>query len=151
MRKSSISTRKSGTTRRNTNPNKSKPRAINDLVVRGQRLVAEFDGLRLVLIGALNELPMLDMCAKAFTIEMHDWNSNLSIKTSIETFVNIYNSEKSAWEPLIEPWDLGFHVAHSVENNNTSVSVFLENWPKLQLLPKLSEQFLVPLNLFLMI
>lgn len=95
-----------------------------DIVVRGQRLSAEFDGLRLVLIGTFNELPMLDMCAKAFTVNVRDWSSNLTVETSIETFVNIYNSEKSAWEPLIEPWDLGFHVARSVENNNTTVNLF---------------------------
>lgn len=30
--------------------------------------------------------------------------------TNIETFVNIYNFSKSAWEPLVEPWQLSFHV-----------------------------------------
>ena len=34
----------------------------------------------------------------------------MTADTSIETFVNIYNFSKSAWEPLIEPWQLGFHV-----------------------------------------
>lgn len=96
----------------------------NEIIVRGQRLNAEFDGLRLVLIGAFNELPILDMCAKAFTVNVRDWSSNLTVETSIETFVNIYNSEKSAWEPLVEPWDLGLHVARSLENNNTTVNVF---------------------------
>lgn len=128
-RKSSVSTRKSDNTRRKSNA--SVTNNTRDLVVRGQRLIAEFDGLRLVLIGALNELPMLDMCAKAFTVEMRDWNSNLTIKSSIETFVNIYNSEKSAWEPLIEPWDLGFHVARSIENNNTSINVFSRKFMEL--------------------
>lgn len=126
LRRSSISTKRSdGTSRRQSLalPSSGGNPAI-DLIVRGQRLVAEFDGLRLVLIGTFNELPMLDMCAKAFTVEVKDWSSNLTIESSIETFVNIYNSEKSAWEPLVEPWDLGLHVARSLENNSTSVSVF---------------------------
>lgn len=35
----------------------------------------------------------------------------MTADTSLETFVNIYNFSKSAWEPLIEPWQLGFHVS----------------------------------------
>ena len=97
---------------------------INIPVIRGQTLVAEFEGLRFVLIGTLHELPMLDMCTKPFTAKVRNWSSDLTVDTGIETFVNIYNYEKSAWEPLIEPWDLGFHVARSVENNNTSVNLY---------------------------
>lgn len=37
----------------------------------------------------------------------------LNADMNIETFVNIYNFSKSAWEPLIEPWQLGFHMARS--------------------------------------
>lgn len=125
-RRSSISTKKSNAlTRKPSNSNrKNSISTVANVIARGQTLIAEFDGLRLVLIGTFNELPMLDMCAKAFTVNVRDWSSNLTVETSIETFVNIYNSEKSAWEPLIEPWDLGFHVARSVENNNTSINVF---------------------------
>lgn len=97
---------------------------LNVPIIRGQTLLAEFEGLRFVLIGTLHELPMLDMCAKPFTVRVRNWSSDLTVDTGIETFINIYNYEKSAWEPLIEPWDLGFHVARSVEQNNTSVNLY---------------------------
>lgn len=93
-------------------------------IIRGQTLLAEFEGLRFVLIGTLHELPMLDMCAKPFTVRVRNWSSDLTIDTGIETFVNIYNYEKSAWEPLIEPWDLGLHVARSLEQKNTSINFY---------------------------
>lgn len=97
---------------------------VNVPIIRGQTLVAQFEGLRFVLIGTLHELPMLDMCAKPFTLKVRNWSSDLTVDTGIETFVNIYNYEKSAWEPLIEPWDLGLHVSRSVEQNSTSVNIY---------------------------
>lgn len=93
-------------------------------IIRGQTLLAEFEGLRCVLIGNIHELPMLDMCTKPFKVKVRNWSSDLTIDSGIETFVNIFNYEKSAWEPLIEPWDLGLHVARSIENNNTAVNLY---------------------------
>lgn len=93
-------------------------------IIRGQTLTAQFEGLRFVLIGTLHELPMLDMCAKPFSVKVRNWSSDLTVDMGIETFVNIYNYEKSAWEPLIEPWDLGLHAARSVEQNSTSINLY---------------------------
>lgn len=97
---------------------------VNIPMIRGQSLVAEFEGMRFVLIGTLNELPMLDMCAKPFTLKIRNWSSDLTIDGGIETFINIYNYEKSAWEPLIEPWDLGLHVSKSSDSKNLSINFF---------------------------
>ncbi|KAF5093513.1 hypothetical protein D0Z00_004029 [Geotrichum galactomycetum] len=93
-------------------------------IIRGQTLLAEFEGLRFVLIGNIHELPMLDMCTKPFKVKVRNWSSDLTIDSGIETFVNIFNYEKSAWEPLIEPWDLGLHVARSIEDNNTAINLY---------------------------
>jgi len=43
--------------------------------------------------------------------------------TSIETFVNIYNFSKSAWEPLIEPWQLGFHTKKTTQPEKLSIDL----------------------------
>ena len=44
--------------------------------------------------------------------------------TSIEAFVNIYNFSKSAWEPLIEPWQLGFHMAKTTTPEKLSIDLY---------------------------
>jgi len=44
--------------------------------------------------------------------------------TSIETFVNIYNFSKSAWEPLVEPWQLGFHMVKTTQPEKLSIDFY---------------------------
>ncbi|KAI9800700.1 MAG: hypothetical protein M1825_004022 [Sarcosagium campestre] len=80
-------------------------------VVKREEMTAQFEGLRVILIGDLHELPLLDLSVHRFDINVHDWTGQLRGDTSIDTFINIYNFSKSAWEPLIEPWTVGFHVS----------------------------------------
>lgn len=75
-----------------------------------EELTATLEGMRVILIGDLHELPILDLSIKNFTVNANDWSSNLSANTQIDMFMNIYNFSKSTWEPLIEPWQLGFNV-----------------------------------------
>lgn len=86
-----------------------------------QRLLAEFDGLRFVMISTTHELPMLDMFVKPFTVTARNWSADLFMNTSFQTFVNVYNYEKSAWEPLIEPW--GCDLTASREGIKTAVKL----------------------------
>lgn len=79
-------------------------------VIKREELTATLDGMRVILIGDLHELPMLDLSVKNFTIGANDWSSEMSANTEIHMFMNIYNFSKSSWEPLIEPWKLGFSV-----------------------------------------
>ncbi|KAF4542188.1 Vacuolar protein sorting-associated protein vps13 [Lasiodiplodia theobromae] len=44
--------------------------------------------------------------------------------TSIDTFFNIYNFSKSAWEPLIEPWQLGFHMSKEQNPDKLAVELY---------------------------
>jgi vacuolar protein sorting-associated protein 13A/C len=76
-----------------------------------EELTATLDGMRVILIGDLHELPILDLSVKSFTTTANDWTYNLKADTSIDMFINIFNFSKSAWEPLIEPWQLGFQVS----------------------------------------
>ncbi|KAJ5183662.1 hypothetical protein N7492_001278 [Penicillium capsulatum] len=87
------------------------PPQHSSVVLKREELTAKVDGLRVILIGDLHDLPLLDWSVKKFNVDVRDWSSTISVDTNFDTFVNVYNFSKSAWEPLIEPWQLGFHVA----------------------------------------
>ncbi|KAJ5482720.1 hypothetical protein N7539_006166 [Penicillium diatomitis] len=93
-------------------------------VVKREELSAKIDGVRVILIGDLHDLPLLDWSVKKFTVDVSDWSSTLNIDTNFETFINVYNFSKSAWEPFIEPWHLGFHVAKEVNPDVFSIDAF---------------------------
>jgi vacuolar protein sorting-associated protein 13A/C len=88
-----------------------------------EELTATFEGMRVILIGNLHELPILDLSVKNFTVNAKDWSSNMKADTSIDMFTNVYNFSKSAWEPLIEPWQLGFQMSKQQEPNRLSVEL----------------------------
>lgn len=88
-----------------------------------EELTATLAGMRLILIGDLHELPLLDLSVKNFTTSASDWTSNLRADTAINMFINVYNFSKSAWEPLIEPWELGLLVAKDSNPNCMSVDL----------------------------
>lgn len=98
-------------------------RTVADTIIYGEDLSADFEGLRLVLIGMHHELPVLDLCVKPFSAYARNWSSDLKVDVGTESFANVYNVAKSTWEPLIETWDLGFHISRSVENNQTLVNL----------------------------
>lgn len=88
-----------------------------------EELTATLAGMRLILIGDLHELPILDLSVKKFTTSATDWSGKLRADTAINMFINVYNFSKSAWEPLIEPWELGLLVAK--DSNPDCMSVDL--------------------------
>ncbi|KAJ4289964.1 Vacuolar protein sorting-associated protein 13 [Collariella sp. IMI 366227] len=88
-----------------------------------EELTLTVDGVRVVLLGDIHELPILDMSVKNFTASAENWSSNLKAETAIDMYTNIYNFAKSAWEPLIEPWQVGFGVARDQKTGVMSVDV----------------------------
>jgi hypothetical protein len=71
-------------------------------------------GMRLVFIGDMPEIPILDMKVKEFNIDMTMWDNfkEINVITStIATSFNMYNFAKSKWEPVIEPWEVTAHLA----------------------------------------
>ncbi|KAI0401727.1 hypothetical protein F4802DRAFT_399824 [Xylaria palmicola] len=90
---------------------------------RHEELTATLEGMRVVLIGDVHELPILDLSIKGFTASAADWTSNLKAETAIDMYINVYNFAKSAWEPLLEPWQVGLGVAR--ENSTGLLSVDL--------------------------
>lgn len=88
---------------------------------KDENLTATIEGMRVILIGDLHELPILDLSVRSFTANANNWSSSLQANTSINTFINVYNFSKSAWEPLIEPWEFGVYVTRASEDAQTSV------------------------------
>jgi len=90
---------------------------------RHEELTATIDGVRVILIGDVHELPILDLSVKNFTASAENWSSNLKAEVPLDMYINIFNFAKSAWEPLLEPWQLGFGVAREQGSGLLSVEV----------------------------
>ncbi|EMC98060.1 hypothetical protein BAUCODRAFT_32061 [Baudoinia panamericana UAMH 10762] len=98
-------------TKKSTTKQQPEEKAQGSAVLKREEMKIQMDGIRVVLIGDLHELPMLDWSVKAFAVDVKDWTGDMTADTSVDTYFNVYNFSKSAWEPLIEPWSLGFHMA----------------------------------------
>ncbi|KAI1324409.1 vacuolar protein sorting-associated protein 13 [Xylariaceae sp. FL0255] len=100
-----------------------RPHDIKAAPRRSEELTASLEGLRVVLIGDVHELPILDLSVKNFTASAADWSSDLKAEAAIEMYVNVYNFAKSAWEPLLEPWQVGMGVARERKTGLLSVDL----------------------------
>ncbi|KAI5970317.1 VPS13 [Candida margitis] len=87
-------------------------------IVKGEELTASFGGLRFVLIGDVSELPVLDMNVNPFEARAINWSTDLSAEIHLETFVNIFNYSKSAWEPLLEAWPVALYASKTQGTNS---------------------------------
>ena len=101
---------------------KSKPRTIT--VMTREEMTATIQGIRVVLISNLHELPLLDWSVKKFHVDVRDWSGAMTGDTSFDTYMNVFNFSKSAWEPLIEPWQLGFHLSKEQKPECLTVDVY---------------------------
>ncbi|XXG97960.1 hypothetical protein Hte_004276 [Hypoxylon texense] len=110
-------------TRRSGKDQSREPHDISKGPKRHEELTATVEGVRIVLIGDVHELPILDLSIKNFTASAADWSSTLKAETAIDMYINVYNFAKSAWEPLLEPWQVGLGVAREQESGLFSVDV----------------------------
>lgn len=92
-------------------PKRRKLSIAASLTVKGEEFNGNFGGARLVLIGDVHELPVLDMNVKPFEVKVLNWSNDMSAETHLEYFVNIYNYAKSTWEPLLEPWPVAIYAS----------------------------------------
>jgi vacuolar protein sorting-associated protein 13A/C len=90
---------------------------------KNENMSATIDGIRIVLIGDLHELPILDIGIQKFTSVAENWSSNLKAEAAIDMYSNVYNFSKSSWEPLLEPWQVGLGVAKDPTNGLLSIDV----------------------------
>lgn len=105
-----------------TGDNKPVPKITT--ILKREELTAVIDGIRVILIGDLHELPLLDWSVKKFKFDVRDWSGAMTGDTSFDTYMNVYNFSKSAWEPLIEPWQLGFHISKKQHPDSLSVDIY---------------------------
>ncbi|KAI4089812.1 MAG: hypothetical protein LQ344_005177 [Seirophora lacunosa] len=94
------------------------------IVMKREELTATLEGIRVILIGDLHELPLIDWSVKKFNVDVRDWSGLMTGDTSFDTYINVYNFSKSSWEPLIEPWQLGFHMSKDQNPDHLSVEVY---------------------------
>ncbi|CAR23295.1 membrane morphogenesis protein VPS13 [Lachancea thermotolerans CBS 6340] len=88
-----------------------------ETIVKHEKLEANFEGLRLVLIGDIHELPIIDLSIKPFTLNAKDWTNDVEAVASIETYANVFNYSRSSWEPLLETVPLSFHLSKGIETD----------------------------------
>ncbi|BFZ60577.1 Vacuolar protein sorting-associated protein 13 [Saitoella coloradoensis] len=115
-----------------TNERQSTDSDESAFVIKREILKASIDGLRLVLIGDLHELPMLDLCVKKFDVNVRDWSADLAMDTNIETYINVYNFSNSHWEPLLEPWQATFHMAR--KSNPDCLTIDLSSRKRMEMI-----------------
>ncbi|ERF76935.1 hypothetical protein EPUS_02647 [Endocarpon pusillum Z07020] len=101
-----------------------KPQHRESVVMKREEMTAEVQGIRVVLIGDLHELPLLDWSVKKFHVDVRDWSASMTADLNLNTFINVYNFSKSAWEPLIEPWQLGFHMSKDQQPEVLSLDLY---------------------------
>lgn len=85
------------------------------VVVKGEEMNASFGGLRLVFIGDVHELPVLDMNVRPFEVRATNWLTDLNAEAHIESYVNIFNYLRSSWEPLVEVWPVSVYATKTLE------------------------------------
>ncbi|KAK5230843.1 Vacuolar protein sorting-associated protein 13 [Exophiala xenobiotica] len=102
----------------------SKQPPKRSVVMSREELIATVEGIRVILIGDLHELPLLDWSVKKFQVDVRDWSGAMAADAKIDTFINVYNFSKSAWEPLIEPWKLGFHMSKDLHPEALSMELY---------------------------
>ena len=101
-----------------------KPNIKKSVIMKREELTAGVDGVRVILIGDQHELPLLDWSVKKFNVDVRDWSAAMTADTTIDTFINVYNFSKSAWEPLIEPWQMSFHMAKEQHPDILSMELY---------------------------
>jgi vacuolar protein sorting-associated protein 13A/C len=106
-----------------THNQKEQSKAVSKGPQRREELSATVQGVRVVLIGDLHELPILDLGVKEFSASAQNWSSALKAEVALDLYINVYNFSKSSWEPLLEPWQVGFGVAKQPSTGLISVDV----------------------------
>lgn len=89
----------------------AKRRSGQQVIIKGEEFNASFGGARFVVIGDVHELPVLDVRVQPFEARAINWSTDLSAEVHFESYINIYNYSRSAWEPLLEPWPITVYAS----------------------------------------
>ncbi|GMM27898.1 membrane morphogenesis protein [Martiniozyma asiatica (nom. inval.)] len=80
------------------------------IIAKGERMAILAHGLRMVLIGDVHELPILDFSVDPFEFCARDWSTELTADVTFKSLINIFNYSTSSWEPLLEKWPFNVHA-----------------------------------------
>ncbi|GAA5898641.1 hypothetical protein JCM6882_000886 [Rhodosporidiobolus microsporus] len=138
---------KSNASRRKSQSGLTKPKKEEllkaQVIVTKESLRATVDGLQLIIIGDMHDLPLLDLKAGKFTAKAKDWSTDvrrllvafplpspdepsskqLDASVMIKPFVNYFNLKVSHWEPLMDPWEFGVNVSRAASTGLMAVNV----------------------------
>ncbi|KAG1472355.1 hypothetical protein G6F56_001588 [Rhizopus delemar] len=91
-----------------------KPTGIEPYIVMSKEsLVASFEGIQVVLIEDLHDLPFIDLQVNPFQIHASDWTRALKADADFSLAMKSFNFKNSHWEPLLEPWSFSVKITQS--------------------------------------
>ena len=98
----------------------------SEIEICAQNFTSCFGGLRLVLIGDVSELPLLDFNVNPFTIEAKNWSQEINVLGQLTSYTNVFNYSKSDWEPLIEPVPVTIKLTkgNKTDDANYNIAVY---------------------------
>ncbi|RCH94872.1 hypothetical protein CU097_000818, partial [Rhizopus azygosporus] len=101
-----------------------RPSGIEPYVVMiKETLVAAFEGIQIVLIEDLHDLPFIDIQMPPFQITASDWTRALHAEVDFTMAAKNFNFKNSHWEPLLEPWKFSIKASQSPIDKSMTVSL----------------------------
>lgn len=95
--------------RRNSSAGLVKTRVL----VSKEHLTLRVNGFQFVLVGDLQEMPMVHLSTSEFTCMVNDWSGELKMATSLTTSIRYFNLSNSYFEPLLDPWKFDIEVSRT--------------------------------------
>jgi len=90
--------------------NKAGAKKKPNVIVKAEKFLATLGGMRIVLIGDVHELPVLDVVVKPLNAQVKNWSTDLEADVTFQPQIQIYNYSTSSWEPLLDQWSFSIHV-----------------------------------------
>ncbi|CAO3621876.1 unnamed protein product [Mucor fragilis] len=101
-----------------------KPKGIEPFIVMSKEsLSASFEGIQIILIEDLHDLPFVDVQINPFAIAASDWTRALKADVDFLLKANNFNFKNSHWEPIIEPWNFCIKVSQDATDKSTNVAL----------------------------
>ncbi|KAI9031000.1 hypothetical protein CLU79DRAFT_842748 [Phycomyces nitens] len=102
---------------------------LSKFIESKESLRASFQGMQVILIDEIHEMPMVDMTLKPFSVDVVNWSRSLSATVELATYINYFNIKNSHWEPLVEPWEVQLAISRNnmLRNDPLHVEFLSEN------------------------
>ncbi|KAI9289370.1 hypothetical protein BC943DRAFT_349025 [Umbelopsis sp. AD052] len=94
------------------------------IVMSRETLKLNSQGIQVILMEDIHEMPILDMNLKPFTVNVSDWSKALLVDSSFSLYTGFFNVKNSHWEPLIEPWSFNVKVSRALIAESLEIDVF---------------------------